>query len=97
MPVAYIKVSRVLKGQVEEDGVATVAYSTSCDIGLETKGQKFRILLSGMGIFTADQLINGAQAGDKAELFNQEVDRILGSSRPAGFVEPGAEPSLEKK
>jgi hypothetical protein len=98
LPVAYIKVSRVWKGHVEYDDFAPVAYFTSCDIGLDIKGQKIRILLSGTGIFTADQSNNGWQTGDQHAAFNREIDRILASPRPADFSEPGIpEPENSKQ
>src|SRR5207248_8006010 len=61
MPVAYIKVSHTWKGHVDEN-IAPVAYMSSCDLSLEIKGQKIRILLNGTGIFTANQETNGFAA-----------------------------------
>jgi hypothetical protein len=95
MPVAYIKVSHTWKGRAEDD-IATVAYETSCDIFLETKGQKVRILLNGEGIFTASQFTNGAEAVYERDSFNREIDRLLGATRPADFTNPGGPPPPEK-
>lgn len=95
LPVAYIKVSRTWKGHVEDD-IAPVAYLSSCDVFLGTKGQKVRILLHGDGIFTADQLTNGAEAVYERAAFNREIDRLLGAIRPADFTDPGAALPPEK-
>jgi hypothetical protein len=91
LPVAYIKVLRTWKGKVEDD-MAPVAYVSSCDLGLETKGQKIRVLLSGQGIFTADQENNGRHAVQQREAFDRQVDRILGAPRPADFTAAGTPP-----
>lgn len=89
LPVAAIKVSRTLKGRLDDE-IIPVAYFSSCDVALETKGQKLRILLSGDGIFTASQGENGFEAVYERAAFNREVDLLLGSSRPTDFVDPGA-------
>ena len=96
LPVAYIRVSHTWKGHVEQN-VAPVAYLSSCDVGLETKGQKVRILLSGSGIFTADQFANGFHAVYEREAFNHEIDRLVGAPRPADFTQPGGPPPPEKQ
>ncbi len=91
LPVAAIKVSRAWKGHVEDD-IVPVAYFSSCDVFLETKGQKVRILLSGTGIFTANQFANGAHAVYEKAAFNREIDRLLGALRAADFTDPGTLP-----
>ena len=96
LPVAFIKVSRTWKGQVE-DGIAPVVYASSCDVPLETKGQKVRILLNGSGVFTASQFANGAEAVYERTAFNHEIDRLLGAIRPADFRDPGALPPAPKR
>lgn len=95
LPVAYIKVSRTWKGHVEDD-IAPVVYLSSCDIFLGTKGQNVRILLNGVGIFTASQFENGAEAVYESDAFNREIDQMLGATRPADFTDPGGPPPPEK-
>jgi len=95
LPVAYIKVTHTWKGHVE-DGIAPVAYVSSCNLGLESKGQKVRILLQGEGIFTADQSANGSEAVDEGDAFNREIDRLVGAPRPVDFTNPGGPPPPEK-
>jgi hypothetical protein len=95
VPVAWIKVSHTWKGQVEEN-VASVAYMSSCDLSLEIKGQKVRILLYNTGIFQADQEMNGHVAVYQQAEFNREIDRLVGSRRPTDFTEPGSPPPPEK-
>lgn len=53
VPAATLKVIKVWKGHVSGD-VALAVYISSCDIVMERKGQKFRILLSGSDIFHAE-------------------------------------------
>lgn len=96
MPVAYIKVSHTWKGHVEEN-VAPVAYMSSCDLGLEIRGQKVRILLYGSGIFQADQEMNGFVAVYQRDAFNREIDRLVGIRRPTDFTDPGSPPPPEKR
>jgi hypothetical protein len=91
LPVAFIKVSHTWKGSVDDD-IAPVAYLSSCDVELGVKGQKVRILLSGTGIFTADQDANGFAAVYQQDTFNREIDRLLGAPRPADFTDPGTLP-----
>jgi len=91
LPVAFIKVSHVWKGQVE-DNIAPVAYMSSCDVYLGIKGQKVRILLYGTQIFQADQDANGFAAVYQHDPFNREIDRLLGAPRPADFTNPGSLP-----
>ncbi len=95
LPVAYIKVSHTWKGHVE-DNIAPVAYFSSCDIFLGTKGQKIRILLNGDGILTASQFNNGEEAFNEQDAFNREIDRLLGATRPADFTNPGGPPQPEE-
>jgi hypothetical protein len=94
MPVAYIKVSHIWKGHVE-DNIAPVAYMSSCDVSLENKGQKVRILLYGTQIFQADQDANGFAAVYQRDAFNREIDRLLGAPRPSDFIDPGSPPPPE--
>ena len=91
MPMAAVKVIRTLKGRVDDE-IIPVAYFSSCDVALGTKGQKVRLLLSGAGIYTASQGNNGFVAVYEREAFNHAVDRLLGSARPAGFTDPGEPP-----
>jgi len=95
LPVAYIKVFHTWKGHVQDD-IAPVAYMSSCDIDLEIKGQKVRILLNGTGIFTADQETNGWVAYEQTDAFDREIDRLVGATRPADFTRPGGPPPPEK-
>lgn len=92
LPVAAIKVYQIWKGHIEDD-IVLVAYVSSCDIGLVTKGQKVRILLSGTGIFTADQETNGWVAFEQTSDFDREIDRLVGATRPADFTRPGELPA----
>jgi hypothetical protein len=87
-----LKVIKLWKGHISGD-ITLVVYVTSCDIVIEKKGQKFRILLTGSDIFHAQQSLNGA-AVSNLTIFNSEIDRIVGGPRPrtfAGF--PGEEPA----
>jgi hypothetical protein len=95
LPVALIKVTHTWKGRVDEN-IAPVAYASSCDISLEIKGQKVRILLNGTGIFTADQETNGRVAYEQGDEFDREIDRLVGAPRPADFTSPGGPPPPEK-
>jgi hypothetical protein len=88
VPLAYIKVLHTWKGTVPDD-FAPVAYLSLCDVTLAAKGQKLRILLSGSGIFTADQETNGASVMYEKDAFNREIDRLVGAARPADFTDPG--------
>jgi hypothetical protein len=95
-PIAYVRASKVWKGRVERDAVPIV-YITSCDIGLVTKGEKLRILLTGDGVFRADQSRNG---GGVAELrtYNAEIDRLAGQRRPSALAHfPGALPPPSRR
>lgn len=88
-PIAYLRAFRVYKGRVHPDMVPLV-YITSCDIGLATKGQKLRVLLSGEGVFRAEQSKNGGGIVDLAT-YEAEIDRLLGHRRSAGVTHfPGA-------
>ena len=99
LPVAYIRVSRTWKGQIDSqyDNVVPVAYLSSCDVFLGTKGQKLRILLNGTGIFTADQETNGWASVNEGDAFNREIDRLIGQPRPGDFTDPGEPPPVKKK
>lgn len=91
IPAATLKVIKLWKGHIS-GGMTLAVYVTSCDIFMERKGQRFRILLTGSDIFHADQGLNGAAIRNLA-IFNNEIDRIVGRPRPrtyAGF--PGEEP-----
>lgn len=95
-PIAYLQASKVWKGRVERDSVPIV-YITSCDIGLVTKGEKLRILLTGNGVFRADQGMNG---GGVAELrtYNAEIDRLAGQRRPSAMAHfPGTLPPPSRR
>lgn len=95
-PIAYLRASKVWKGRVDRDAVPIV-YITSCDIGLVTKGEKLRILLTGDGVFRADQGMNG---GGVAELktYNAEIDRLAGQRRPSAVAHfPGALPPPSRR
>jgi hypothetical protein len=88
-PIAYLRITRVWKGTIQEE-VFPVVYITSCDISLEKKGEKLRILLTGKGVFRADQTMNGAGVRDE-ETYQAEIDRLFGHKRsPALAHFPGA-------
>lgn len=88
-PIAYLWASKTWKGRVQQDGVPIV-YLTSCDIGLTAKGEKLRLLLTGEGIFRADQGMNGGGIVD-LPTYNAEIDRLVGRRRsPALAHLPGA-------
>ena len=99
LPVAYIKIAHAWKGKVdsESDGIVAVAYESSCDVFLGIKGQKLRILLSGTGIFTADQETNGWAATLNGDAFNRAIDQLIGQPRPLGFINPGEPPPSAKE
>ncbi len=88
VPMAALRVIRTYKGHITDDTIPVV-YITSCDMALERKGQKVRILLLGNGVFRSDQGMNGAAVSDLAE-FNREVDRLVGQRRAPSFAKfPG--------
>ncbi len=97
LPVARLKVLRVLKpsgpGIVEDSRIA-VAYFDSCSIAFTRVGQRVRVLLNGGApIFVADSGTNGAAIWDEklGEMFDREIDRLAGVSRPTGLAPLGAE------
>lgn len=90
-PIAYLNPTRIWKGRVQHYDVPII-YLTSCDIGLRTKGERLRILLTGEGVFRADQGMNGGGSGDLAT-YNAEIDRLVGKRRSAALAHsPGARP-----
>jgi len=95
-PIAYLKASKIWKGHVEQESVPVV-YITSCDIGLETQGEKVRILLTGNGVFKADQGMNGGGILDLTT-YQAEIDRLAGRRRPPALMHfPGAIPPPIRK
>lgn len=89
VPAAQIRVTKTWKGKADE--FITVVYLSSCDIVLDQKGQKVRILLSGESVFRTDQQMNGGAGGDQA-IFNAAIDDLIGDPRPANFASfPGEE------
>ena len=95
-PIAYLKASKIWKGHVEQESVPVV-YITSCDIGLERKGERLRILLTGDGVFRADQGMNGGGIVDLTT-YQAEIDRLAGRRRlPALMHSPGAIPPPIRK
>lgn len=90
-PIAYLKLTKIWKGQVKHDEVPIV-YMTSCDIGLRTKGERLRLLLTGQGVFRANQGMNGGGIADLS-IYNSEIDRLVGKRRsPALTHFPGQLP-----
>lgn len=90
-PIAYLKIMRIWKGRIRQE-VLPVVYITSCDIGLETKGERLRILLTGEGVFTADQSMNGGGVLD-LKTYQAEIDRLAGQRRSNALAHfPGATP-----
>jgi hypothetical protein len=89
-PIAYLKVLHVWKGNPPD--LVPVVYTTSCDIGLLTKGEKVRLLLTGAGAYRAEQSLNGFGISNPT-LFLREIDRLVGYPKGPGFTEvPGAPP-----
>ena len=86
-PIAYLKVLHAWKGNPPE--LLPVVYITSCDIGLLTKGEKVRLLLTGAGAYRAEQSLNGFGVSNPT-LFFREIDRLVGHPKGPGFTEvPG--------
>lgn len=83
-PIAYLKASRVWKGKVNQE-LVPVVYITSCDIGLETKGERLRILLTGEGVFRAAQGMNGGGIRDQAT-YQAEIDLLAGQPRQPALM-----------
>ena len=89
VPAAYLRVIKTWKGEAADD-LIIVVYRSSCDVSLEEDGQKMRILLSGDGVYWADQGMNSAMGGHQAD-FNAAIDRLVGNERPVNFISfPGA-------
>lgn len=87
-PIAFLRVIKSYKGEAGSD-IVPVVYISSCDISLEEKGQRVRVLLVGNEVYRADQGMNGAGVSDLAE-FNRELDRLVGQRRVASFAQfPG--------
>ncbi len=78
-PTAYLRVIRNWKGRVPEGRVVRLLHLSSCDVALQTKGQKVRLLLMGDGVFRAGLAMNGAAADQS--VFNREIDRLAGQPR----------------
>lgn len=83
-PIAYLKASKVWKGKVNQE-LVPVVYITSCDIGLETKGERLRILLTGEGVFRAAQGMNGGGIRDQAT-YQAEIDLLAGQPRQPALM-----------
>lgn len=96
-PTAYLKVHRTWKGKEPPAlKLIPVVYLDSCDIALETKGQKVRVLLMGDGVFWAEQFLNGGASFDQSR-FNAEIDRMIGHARPKDTaMSPGEETPATK-
>ena len=95
-PTAYLKVLKVWKGHVGQE-LVPIVYITSCDIGLECKGERLRILLTGNGVFRADQGMNGGGIVDLST-YQAEIDRLAGGQRPSTLMHfPGAIPPPTRK
>jgi hypothetical protein len=95
-PIAYLKASKIWKGHIEQDSVPVV-YITSCDIALEQKGERLRILLTGDGVFRADQGMNGGGIVDLTT-YHAEIDRLAGGRRRSALMHfPGAIPPPIRK
>ncbi|MEI5687775.1 hypothetical protein [Sphingomonas kyungheensis] len=95
-PIAYLKALKVWKGHVGQESVPVV-YINSCDIGLKRKGERLRILLTGDGVFRADQGKNGGGIVDLTT-YQAEIDRLVGRQRlPALFHFAGAIPTPTRK
>ncbi|WP_131599755.1 hypothetical protein [Sphingomonas sp. 37zxx] len=93
-PTAYLRVLKTWKGGVQPD-LVPVVYISSCDIVLERKGERLRILLIGEGVFRADQGMNGGGVID-LPTYNAEIDRLAGQRRSTAMDQfPGALPSPE--
>jgi hypothetical protein len=90
-PTAYIKVLNIWKGTVERD--LPLVYISSCDISLERKGEKLRILLLGNGVFRADRGMNGGGILNLMT-YQAEIDRLIGQRRSRALMHfPGAIPA----
>lgn len=90
-PIAYLRVIKTWKGSVPQSEVPVV-YISSCDIGLVAKGEKVRILLTGEGVFRADQNMNGGGVLNM-KAYQAEIDRLVGKRRsPALAHFPGELP-----
>jgi hypothetical protein len=87
VPAAMLRVIKIWKGKAGNE--VTVVYLSSCDIMLDQRGQKMRILLEGDDVYRASQSMNWGIGGDQAD-FNAAIDRLIGSARPVTFRDPGS-------
>lgn len=87
VPAAMLRVIKIWKGKAGNE--VTVVYLSSCDIMLDQRGQKMRILLEGDDVYRASQSMNWGIGGDQAG-FNAAIDSLIGSARPVTFRDPGS-------
>jgi hypothetical protein len=88
-PMAELRVLNSWKGLHKKDDVVFVIFLSSCDIALQTKGEKIRILLNGSHeMYRAEQSFNGY--GNARRPYNVEIDRLIRRVRPAYIsADPG--------
>lgn len=95
MPVAVLRVEKVLKGGEIPGNRVAVVYATSCDLTFSRKGEMVRVLLAdGPTTYRADSTDHGPATSrkDAQAEFNREIDGLSGSLRPIGYSAfPGAE------
>lgn len=95
-PIAYLRTSKIWKGRIAQD-IVPIVYISSCDIGLERKGERLRVLLTGDGVFRADQGMNGGGILDLS-IYQSEIDRLAGGRRSRVLAHfPGAIPLPTRK
>ena len=90
VPIAYVRVIHSWKGNLSGTFVPII-YLTSCDIALERKGEKARLLLTGKSVFRAEQELNGGGNADGA-LFNRTIDAEVRHPRPRSYNTYPGEP-----
>jgi hypothetical protein len=95
MPMAILRVEKVLKGAEIPGDIIAVVYASSCDVTFSQKGEKVRVLLAdGPTVYRARSTDQGSatdRENAQAE-FNGEIDRLSGRARPEGYsIYPGAE------
>jgi hypothetical protein len=91
MPAAVLRVIKRYKGKFQFEGldIVQLVYAEGCDIALDRKGERIRILLNeGPGAFRALQIANRPVAArETAQVeFNAEIDRLVGSPRPTDYA-----------
>lgn len=97
-PMAVLRVLSSWKGPHKKDDFVFVIFLSSCDIALQTKGEKIRILLTGgHEMYRAEQSFNGY--GNARRPYNVEIDKLVRRKRPAYIsADPGMwkQPSFSK-